>query len=215
MPPSPIGRLHVLTDFLFQQRFTHAELARLACRGGADTVQFRHKGGSPRHRWAGLVPTVGACRDAGVPCIVDDHLDLALAAGADGVHLGQTDLPLQAARAATDRMSDAELLVGATVSTVQEAAEAEAEGVDYLGFGPVFATRSKFNRTSVRGLVGLRAVADAVSVPVIAIAGLTPDRVGACLDAGAHGVAVMTAVTCAEDPERATAAFRDALERAA
>ncbi len=208
-----IGRLHVLTDFHFQQRFTHAALARLAAAGGADTIQFRQKEGAVRERWASLVPTVAACGAAGVPLVVDDDLALALAAGADGVHLGQLDLPVAAARAAVARCGGGPLLVGATVSTVEEALAAEAAGADYVGFGPVFPTGSKRNPAPVRGLDGLAAVCRALKIPVIAIAGLTPERVAAALDAGAHGVAVMTAVSTRPDPQAATAAFREAIER--
>ena len=207
----PVGRLHVLTDFHFQQRLSHAEVARLSAAGGADTVQFRHKTGTARDRLAGLRPTVAACRAAGVPCLVDDHLDLALAAGADGVHLGALDLPVADARAVLDRLGGG--LVGATATTAEAAREAGAAGADYVGFGPVFPTSSKANPASVKGLAGLARACAAVRVPVIAIAGVTPERVGPCLDAGAWGVAVMTAVTTAPDVEAAAARFREAVER--
>ena len=212
MPSPTVGRLHVLTDFHFQQRLTHAELAREAAAGGADVVQFRHKTGTARDRLAGLVPTVAACAEAGVPCLVDDHLDLALAAGAAGVHLGALDLPIAYARAVADALGRP-LVVGATATTADAARQAEADGADYVGFGPVFPTGSKANPASVKGLDGLAEACAAVSVPVVAIAGITPERVGPCLDAGAWGVAVMTAVTTAPDPARATAAFRQALDR--
>lgn len=210
-PPPPVGRLHVLTDFHFQQRWSHAELARQAAAGGADTVQFRHKTGTTRDRLAGLLPTVAACRAAGVPCLVDDHLDLALVAGADGVHLGALDLPVAAARAVLDGRGGG--LVGATATTAEGARAAEASGASYVGFGPVFPTGSKANPASVKGLDGLARAAAAVGVPVIAIAGVTPERVAPCLDAGAWGVAVMTAVTTAPDVEAAAARFREAVER--
>ena len=208
----PVGRLHVLTDFHFQQRLSHAEVAREAAAGGADAVQFRQKAGTVRARLANLRPVVAACRAAGVACLVDDHLDLALAAHADGVHLGALDLPVGAARAILDRWGGG--LVGATATTAAGARAAEAAGADYVGFGPVFPTGSKASPASVKGLAGLAAACAAVRVPVLAIAGVTPERVGPCLEAGAWGVAVMTAVTTAPDPAAATAAFREALERA-
>ncbi|MDX1419130.1 MAG: thiamine phosphate synthase [Rubricoccaceae bacterium] len=210
-----IGRLHVLTDFLFQQRFSHAELARLAVEGGADTLQFRQKRGTVRSLLAGLGPAVEVCREAGVPLIVDDHLALALAVGADGVHLGQLDLPIGAARAVLARCGGPTRIVGATATTAEAARAAEAAGADYIGFGPVFATRSKANPASVKGLEGLATACRAVGVPVVAIGGLTPERVRPALEAGAHGVAVMTAVTTAPDPRAATARFREALEQRA
>lgn len=211
-----IGRLHVLTDFHFQQRFGHATLARRAVAGGAEVIQFRHKTGAPRDRWATLVPTVEAVREASATILVNDDLGLALASGADGVHLGQTDLPIEAARRALDLSAGgdgAPRIVGATATTPEQARLAEAAGADYIGFGPVFPTGSKANPARVTGVAGLAAAVEAVSIPVIAIAGLTPERVAPCLDAGAHGVAVMTAVSCAEDPQAAAAAFREAIER--
>ena len=104
-------------------------------------------------------------------------------------------------------------IVGATATTVRQAQEAEAAGADYVGFGPVYTTNSKASPARVKGLDGLAATCAAVSIPVIAIAGITPERVAPCLDAGAHGVAVMTAVSCAPDPLAAAAAFREALDR--
>ncbi len=207
MPRHVTGRLHVLTDVHFQQRWTHAALARAAARGGADTVQFRHKTGSTRDRLAALAPTVEACRQSGVACLVDDHLDLALAAGAAGVHLGQSDLPVGLARAVSDRL-DRPLVIGATATTLEAARAAQDEGADYIGFGPVFPTSSKANPASVKGLDGLAETCAGVSIPVVAIAGITVDRVRPCLDAGAWGVAVMSAVSLADDPRAATAAFR-------
>ncbi len=207
----PIGRLHVLTDFVFQQRFSHADLAARAIAGGADTVQFRQKAGPVRARLYEAERTAAVCREAGVPLLVNDDLALAQAVGAAGVHLGQGDLPVAVAR----RVLGPEALVGATVTDVAQAREAEAAGASYLGFGPVFPTRSKRNPASVKGLEGLAAVCAAVSIPVVGIAGVTPERVPAVLGAGAHGVAVMTAVTTADDPEAAADAFRAALELAA
>lgn len=202
-----VGRIHVLTDVQFQQRFSHAELAALAASGGADAVQFRQKRGSARDLLVELEPTVAACRAAGVACIVNDRLDLALAADADGVHLGQQDLPIAHARAILDGLSGRTRILGATVTTADDARRAEDAGADYLGFGPVFPTQSKENPARVKGLDGLAEAARAVSIPVIAIAGITLERVAPCLEAGAWGVAVMTAVSTAEDPQSATEAF--------
>jgi len=204
----PTGRLHILTDFHFQQRLSHAELAEAAIAGGADTIQFRQKTGPLRARLHELERTLAVCRQRGVPLLVDDHVDLALAAGAPGVHLGQDDLPIPLAR----RLLGPDAIVGATASTAEEAARAEAEGASYVGFGPVYATGSKANPQAVRGLRGLAAACQAVSLPVIAIAGMTPERVPEVLSAGAHGVAVMTAVTTAPDVAAATARFRAALD---
>ena len=212
MPSPAIGRLHVLTDVAFQTQHSHAEIARMACAGGADTIQFRDKHASLRTRLDALRETVAACQTAEVACLVDDDLALALATGADGVHLGQEDLPIADAHRILAHHASSTHIVGATATTAEQARAAEADGANYIGFGPVFPTTSKANAASVKGLDGLAEACRAVSIPVIAIAGITPERVAPCLDAGAWGVAVMTAITTADDPVAATRAFRRQLE---
>jgi thiamine-phosphate pyrophosphorylase len=202
-----IGRLHILTDFHFQQRFSHPELARMAIAGGADTIQFRQKDGNIRHVIHELRRTAEVCVAAGVPLLVDDRVDLALLDGVSGVHLGQTDFPVSLAR---EILGD-EAIVGATATTADQARRAEDEGATYIGFGPVFTTKSKANPASVKGLHGLAETVESVSIPVIAIAGVTPERVVSIRRTGAYGVAVMTAITTAADPEAATRDFAAAL----
>jgi thiamine-phosphate pyrophosphorylase len=201
------GRLHVLTDFRFQQRWPASKLAEMAIAGGADTIQFRQKLGPISHRLheADLVSEI--CRREDVPLIVNDSIDIALAVQAAGLHVGQLDFPPGRAR----RVIGDERLLGVTVTTVDQAVEAAYIGADYVGFGPVFDTKSKDNLASVKGLEGLAAVCDAVDIPVIAIAGITAERVAEVLEAGAYGIAVMTAVSLAEDPQEATAELATAI----
>ncbi len=180
----------------------------MALDGGADTIQFRDKGSNIRHLLRQARETARVCRERHVPLIVDDRIDLMLAVDANGVHLGQTDLPVSVAR---EIVSDGRI-VGATATTVDQALRAEAEGADYIGFGPVFPTGSKANPASVKGVDGLRDVCTAVGIPVIAIAGVTADHIAAVLDAGAHGVAVMTAVSKADDPTAAARQLRQRID---
>ena len=175
-----IGRLHVLTDFHLQQDHPHADLARLAIRGGADTIQFRQKHGGVQNQLVEARRVAAVCRDASTPLIVDDRLDIAQAIGADGVHLGQKDFPVDAGRS----VLGTEFLIGATATKPGQAAEAYELGADYIGFGPVFPTTSKRNPKSVKGPDGLAQACEAVPIPVIAIGGITHDRVRAALEAG-------------------------------
>ena len=211
----PLARLHVLTDHRLAAGGGpgHAEQARRAAAGGAGAVQFRAKGGPDRDAFAALVATRDALAGTGVQLVVDDRLDWALAAGADGVHLGQADLPVAAARRLADAVRPG-FWIGATATTADEARRAEAEGADLIGFGPVFPTGSKDNPASVKGLAGLAEACAAVRLPVLAIAGITAARVAACLDAGAWGVAVMSAVTRAHAPEAAAREVQAAIGRA-
>jgi thiamine-phosphate pyrophosphorylase len=210
MTPSPLGRLHVLTDTTRQERFSHAELARRALRGGASVVQFRQKSSPIRAKLRAARAVAHVCAEAGAPLVVNDHLDVAQAVGAAGVHLGQDDFPVATAR----RVLGPDALIGATATTPDQARAATDDGADYVGFGPVFSTNSKANPASVKGVEGLRAACRAVDRPVIAIAGVTPERVGPCLKAGAHGVAVLSGVACAEEPARAARRYRTALDEA-
>ena len=202
-----IGRLHVLTDFTFQQRYSHAEQALMAIKGGAEVIQFRQKHGSIRDMYAEAMAVKKVCKHENVTFLVNDRVDLALAVGADGVHLGQTDLPVSAAR----RILGPGALIGVTAPDRELARRAEEQGADYVGFGPVFLTRSKANPTSVKGVGGLQKFCGSVSLPVIAIAGITVDRTAEVLEAGAHGIAVMTAISLAQYPEIETQKFSLAL----
>jgi thiamine-phosphate pyrophosphorylase len=204
-----LGRIHVITDATLQDRFSHVELARLAAAGGADAIQFREK-----RPWTtrSLVEAATAIRRAleGTPAclVVDDRVDVALSAGVRAVHLGRDDLDVATAR----RVLGADALIGGTANSLAEALRVAASDVDYLGVGPVFGTGSKANPAPRLGLDGFRAIAAAVSKPVIAIGSVTADRAGDLLEAGAHGVAVIAAVACQADPAAATREFREAID---
>jgi thiamine-phosphate pyrophosphorylase len=207
-PEKPIGRLHVLTDYHLQQDFHHAELARLAIRGGADTIQFRQKHGGIQNQLIEARKVASVCSDATTPLIIDDRIDIAQAVGADGTHLGQEDFPIDAARS----VLGSETIIGATATKSHQVVAAYEMGADYIGFGPVFPTTSKRNPKSVKGPEGLADACESVPIPVIAIGGITHDRVRRALEAGAHGVAVLSAVATANNPQQATARFRAAID---
>ncbi len=203
-----IGRLHVLTDYRFQQRFSHVELARLSIDGGADTIQFRHKSAPVRHALHELEPVADLCLKADIPLIVDDDVALAMAVGAAGVHVGQHDLPVDTTRSILGRSR----IIGATVTSVEQALNAEEMGADYVGFGPVYGTKSKGSSLSGTGTNVLSTIVRAVHIPVIAIAGITRERVRPVLESGAHGIAVMTYVSTASNPVEATRRLRDEID---
>jgi thiamine-phosphate pyrophosphorylase len=203
-----VGRLHVLTDVARQSRFDHAELARLALAGGADAIQFREKSGPTRGMIEIARALAGICRDRGACLIVNDRLDVALAADADGVHLGLDDFPPSLARA----ILGADRVIGASARTVEEAIEGMRAGADYIGAGPVYATGSKPDASPPIGAAGLRAIVRAVEIPVIAIGGVTAERVAEILAAGAHGIAVIEAVAGDPDPAAAARRLREALD---
>ena len=168
--------------------------------GGAPCVQLRSKSLSDRDLHALAVAVVERCQRVGAACIVNDRADVALASGADGVHLGADDLPVEAVR----ELAGASLLVGGTARDPDSARALAAAGADYLGVGPVYGTQTKDGLPTPFGPDGLAPVAASVAIPVVAIAGITVDRVAEVVAAGAHGIAVAGAVTSADDPTQAT-----------
>lgn len=204
-----LGRLHVLTDFHFQQQYTHQQLAYYAIQGGADVIQFRQKEGSIRHKYHEAQLTAEICKSERKPLIIDDHIDLALALGATGVHLGKSDFPIQEAR----RVLGDEYVIGATANSIKDVKQILDLPIDYIGFGPVYASSSKAKPASLQGIGALREVCKMTTIPVIAISGIKADKVKEVFDAGAYGIAVMTAITTADDPQAETERFRNEIDR--
>jgi thiamine-phosphate pyrophosphorylase len=206
-----VGRLHVLTDVVLQTHFSHEALTRLAMAGGADTIQFRQKTGSTRDMIDVGQRMRRLCEEGGVTFIVNDRIDVALAVKAHGVHLGQEDFPIPLAR----EILGPNIVIGGSAATMEEARICLGEGADYVGFGPVFPTGSKDDAGPVSGLEILEEVVRAVPLPVIAIGGISAKNTSDVMKAGAHGIAVISAVCCQEDPEGATRALSKALQEAA
>ncbi len=175
---------------------------------GAGAIQLRDKESSARELLdlARRLRAVTALR--GALLIVNDRLDVALAAGADGVHLGPKDVPVAAARRAAPRG----FLVGRSAAEPRAARRAEADGADYLGCGAVFPTASKADAGAVVGVDGLTAVAGSVRIPVLAIGGVTVGRAPLLSGSGAHGAAVVSAVMAADRPAEAARRLREAVE---
>jgi thiamine-phosphate pyrophosphorylase len=179
------------------------DLIRTALDAGVPAVQLRAKAGTDGERLSLARSVVDLCRDAGAVCVVNDRVDLALASGADGAHVGPEDLPVADAR----RLLGPDLILGASARTPARAREVVAAGASYIGVGPCYRTASKDGLPGPIGPAGLKAVADAVAVPVLAIGGVTADRVPELLAAGAHGVAVIGAIADAVEPADAARAL--------
>ena len=186
------------------------EVTRLALSGGAPCIQLRAKEASAREMASLARLLLEDTHRAGALFFVNDRVDVALAVGADGVHIGSDDLPLAAARA----IVPAGFLVGRSVDTPHEAKVAIEEGADYLGVGPVFATGSKGDAGPLVGLAGVRAVREAAGVtPVVGIGGIEAGNAAEVVGAGADGVAVIAAVMRAENPRVAAERLLDSVRR--
>jgi thiamine-phosphate pyrophosphorylase len=193
-----IGRLHVLTDARAGR--DALSVASEALHAGAPVIQLRVKGVSDRSLYEVGLRLVSLCAEAGAQCIVNDRVDIALAIGAHGTHLGADDLPVAAAR----RIAGPAHEIGGTARDPRTAAALVAAGASYLGVGPAYATTTKDGLPDPLGPEAIGLVAAAVPVPVIAIGGITVATVPAVRAAGAYGVAVVGAVSDAESPYEAT-----------
>lgn len=191
----PRWDLYVITDEQLGGGRSHEEQARLALEGGAGMIQLRDKTASSRRLFEAAVAMRRLCRDAGALLIVNDRIDIALASGADGVHVGPDDLPVAEAR----RLMPGRL-VGASAGTVDDAIEAERDGADYLGVGAVYEARgSKADAGAPVGPDRLAAIRSAVNLPIVGIGGIKASNAAPVIAAGANGVAVITGVVAAPD----------------
>jgi thiamine-phosphate pyrophosphorylase len=182
------------------------ELARLALDGGARMFQLRRKSASGRELFEWAVRIQELCRQHEALFIVNDRVDIAMAMHADGVHLGQEDLPAAAARA----MLGPDALIGVSADGVNEARRALEDGADYIGLGHIFPTYSKDKPDPPLGTSVIGEVKKVVGLPVVAIGGIGPDNVEEVMNAGASGIAVISAVSGAQNP---TAAARNLVRR--
>jgi len=203
--------VYLVTQASLSAGRTTDELVADAIAGVVGVVQLREKDRSARERYELGQELRELTREAGVTFVVNDRVDIAQALDADGVHLGDDDLPVSVAR---DLLGD-DALIGRSVSTVEDAREAAAAGADYLGVGAVFATGSKDDIDDDEHAVGtdrVAAIADAVDIPFVGIGGITAENATEVVQAGADGVAVITAITQADDPAAAAANLVDAVE---
>lgn len=181
--------LYVCTDRDIMTTDTLEEAVELAIKGGATIIQLREKDCTSREFYE-LAVSIKDITDAyEVPLIINDRLDIALAVGADGVHLGQNDTPVQVAR----NVMGPDCIVGATANTLERAKEAWQSGADYLGVGDVFGSATK-NDTKPVELSELRKICDTVKIPVVAIGGISKENIHLLKDTGVAGVAVISAV---------------------
>jgi thiamine-phosphate pyrophosphorylase len=173
-----------------------ADVVAAAVRGGVTCVQLREKQSDTRDFLAQALALKALLAPHGVPLVINDRIDIALACGAEGVHLGQSDMPVQDAR----RLLPPEVFIGWSVETAQDVAQSAHLPVDYLGVSPVFTTPTKTDTKAPWGLEGLRQVRAATRLPLVAIGGIHTDNVQDVMRSGADGIAVVSALCAAADP---------------
>jgi len=202
-PPASLGGLYVILDVESSRGRSLFDLLHQAADGGARIFQYRNKTASMLEAYREALLLRQAATDAGARFLVNDRCDLALAVEADGVHLGQQDLPIRMARA----ILGPDKWIGLSTHTDAQVTAATASGADYLGFGPIFAPGSKRDHDPVVGIEGLRRIRRLTSLPVFAIGGIAHGHLHAIIEAGADGVAVISAIAQAPDVTAATRAF--------
>ncbi len=202
-----ISGLYIVIDFEALEGRNPVEAARQAIRGGANIIQLRDKLSSKKELLSTARQLKELCAEHNALFIVNDYLDLALATDADGLHLGQDDLPIIVAR----KLLPIDAILGCSVATVSEAIAAESDGADYIALGSIYPTPSKEDVVVV-GLDRLREVGQAVTLPLVAIGGITQNNVAEVITAGADSVAVISAVLQADDIEKASRQIVEKLE---
>jgi len=200
-------RLCVITDAAMIGNRSMEQVVVGAIDGGATLIQYRDKSANMRRQYDAASALRGVVNGKGVPFIVNDHVDLALGVGADGVHLGQDDLPAGAAR----RILAEDAGVGVSVGSGAEALEAEVAGADYVSIGPLYATGTKPDAGPVVNREVVNEIVRTVNIPVVAIGGIDGSNVAEVMRLGISGVAVVSAVMTADDPTRAAREIVDSM----
>jgi thiamine-phosphate pyrophosphorylase len=203
--------LYVVTDETLSPGRGHVEIARAALAGGADVIQLRDKNQDTGYLLPLAREIAALCRAHDALFIVNDRIDLALAAGADGVHLGQTDLPISDSRL----ILGPDKLIGISVENTEQVLAAEAEGADYFGVGPIYGSATKLDAGDAVGLeqiIRFRAISE---LPIVAIGGITLARIPEVIRSGADAIAVIGAVVAADDMTAASRTLDLAIQQAA
>ena len=198
--------LYFITDSTCVTENRFLPVVEAACRGGATIVQLREKERSTREYMELARATHEITARYGIPLIIDDRVDVALAIGAEGVHVGQSDMPVRDAR----RLLGPEKIVGATTKTVPQALEAFEQGADYLGCGAIYPTTTHV-KTVITPVETLKEIVKAVPIPVNAIGGLNKENIFVLKESGIAGICVVSAIMKAADPEAATRELKQAV----
>ena len=199
----------MITDERLSRGRSHLQIAEAAIRGGADVVQLREKTASSRRLYDIALQLRRLTRETEVPFVVNDRLDVALAADADGVHIGREDLPASVVR----RILGPGKILGVSAESVEEAVAAEMDGADYLGVGPVFEARgTKADAGEPLGLDLIARIRRDCRLPIVAIGGINAENARLVRDAGANAAAVVSAVASADDVAQAARLLKRVLQ---
>ena len=199
--------VYLVTDRGLSRGRSTLDIVGDAVAGGVTCVQLREKGCSTREFIDEALALKKMLDAKNIPLIINDRVDVALAVGAFGVHLGQSDMRIHDAR----RLLPPGTIIGISAESLEDAVAAEKEGADYVGIGPVFATLTKTDTAPPMGLDGIRRIREAVRIPMVGIGGINLANGRDVISAGADGVAVVSAIVSAEDPKEAARSIKKAI----
>ena len=202
--------LYLVTDRSLSKGRPTSEIVAGAVAGGVTCVQLREKQCRTREFVDEALALKPLLKDCNIPLIINDRLDVALAVEADGVHLGQDDMPISMARA----IAGSSLIIGISAESTEDALRAEQEGADYIGISPIFATPTKPETGPPLGLDGVRKIREVVDIPLVGIGGINELNAAEVIAAGADGIAVVSAIVSADDPAAATRTLKSLVDRA-
>jgi thiamine-phosphate pyrophosphorylase len=202
--------LYLVTDRGLARGRSTLDIVQAAVTGGVTCVQLREKDCSTLEFIEQALAIKAILNARKVPLIINDRLDVALAVAADGVHLGQNDMPLETAK----KIAGPSMLIGISAESVQDAVDAEKGGADYLGVSPIYATPTKTDTAPPLGLEGLREIRKRVKIPLVGIGGLNESNAAEVIRNGADGVAVVSAIVAADDPGTAAKTLKQIIAEA-
>jgi len=202
--------LYLVTDRDLSRGRTTIEVVKAAVHGGVTCVQLREKSCSTKEFIEDALRIKDFLKAHYIPLIINDRIDVAMAVQADGVHLGQSDMPLEMAKAI---LKDS-MIIGISAESVEDAVEAEKGGADYIGVSPVFATPTKTDTAPPLGLEGIQAIRRGVQIPIVGIGGLNKDNCADVIRSGADGIAVVSAIVSADNPEKAARGLKEIIRQA-
>ncbi|MBF0117568.1 MAG: thiamine phosphate synthase [Desulfobacterales bacterium] len=202
--------LYLVTDRTLNPLKSLFDIVCDAVYGGATIVQLREKHSSTLEFINTAMSIKYFLKKNNIPLIINDRIDVALAVKADGIHIGQDDMPLELAKSILKNS----MIIGVSVNTEEEALKAQKDGADYIGVGPVFKTKTKTDTSPVIGIKGLKKIKKAVNIPIVAIGGLNKDNIFEVIKSGADGIAVVSAIVCANDCKIASKELKDIINLA-
>lgn len=201
--------LYLVTDQSLSLDRPLKSVVETAVRGGVSMVQLREKGASTKEFYE-LAMKIKAClKPYNVPLIINDRLDIALACGAEGLHIGQSDMPYEVAR----RLMGKDKIIGLSVENVQDAKDANNLDVDYIGISPVFDTQTKTDTSKALGLDGIKQISRISRHPSVGIGGINMSNAAEIISAGADGISVVSAIMSAQDPMESARQLRNIVDR--